>query len=142
MRTRLVPYFSLLFAAAIAAAACGPKKASGAGAVDVTAIDLGRSVTPDLKIDDKTDTFRPMDVVYISVETNGSGPATLATRWTNQDNKVVNETSRTISPPAIADQPARTEFHISQPAGLPPGKYHVVVMLNGTKAGEKDFEVK
>jgi outer membrane usher protein FimD/PapC len=55
---------------------------------------------------------------------------------------VVNETSRTIAAPANADEPVRTEFHISQPTGLPPGKYHVVVMLNGTKAGEKDFEVK
>lgn len=142
MRTRLVPYFSLLIAATIAAAACGPKNARGAGAVSVTDINLGRSLTPDLKIDDKTDTFRPVDVIYLSVETKGAGPATLATRWTTQDNQVVNETSRTIAAPAKADEPVRTEFHISQPTGLPAGKYHVVVTLNGTKAGEKDFEVK
>jgi ribosomal protein L3 len=140
MRTRLVPYFSLLVAATLAAAACGPKKASGAGAVSVSEIDLGRSLKPDLKIDDNTDTFHPADVVYLSVETKGSGPATLATRWTFQDNQVVNESSRTISP--TGNQPARTEFHVSKPEGLPAGKYHVVVMLNGTTAGEKDFEVK
>ena len=140
MRTRLVPYFSLLAAATLAAAACGPKKARGAGAVSVSEIDLGRSLKPDLKIDDKTATFRPVDVIYLSVETKGAGPATLSTRWTTQDNQVVNETSRTISP--NGDQPVRTEFHISKPEGLPPGKYHVVVMLNGTTAGEKDFEVK
>ena len=140
MRTRLVPYFSLLVAATIAAAACGPKKASGAGAVSVTEIDLGRSLKPDLKIDDNTAAFHPADVIYLSVETKGSGPATLGTRWTYQDNQVVNESSRTISP--NGNQPARTEFHISKPEGLPAGKYHVVVMLNGTTAGEKDFEVK
>jgi hypothetical protein len=140
MRTRLVPYFSLLVAATLAAAACGPKKASGAGAVSVSEIDLGRSLKPDLKIDDKSATFHPTDVVYLSVETKGSGPATLATRWTFQDNQVVNESSRTISP--TGNQPARTEFHVSKPEGLPAGKYHVVVMLNGTTAGEKDFEVK
>jgi len=140
MRTRLVPYFSLLIAATLAAAACGPKKASGAGAVSVTEIDLGRSLKPNLTIDEKADDFRPVDVIYLSVETKGSGPATLGTRWTYQDNQVVNETSRTISP--NGNEPARTEFHISKPEGLPAGKYHVVVMLNGTTAGEKDFEVK
>lgn len=140
MRTRLVPYFSLLVAATLAAAACGPKKASGAGAVSVSEIDLGRSLKPDLKIDDNSDTFHPTDVVYLSVETKGSGPATLATRWTFQDNQLVNESSRTIS--LNGNQPARTEFHVSKPEGLPAGKYHVVVMLNGTTAGEKDFEVK
>jgi len=140
MRTRPVRYFSLLIAATIAAAACGPKKARGAGAVSVSEIDLGRSLKPDLTIDDKTGTFRPVDVIYVSVETKGAGPATLGTRWTTQDNKVVNETSRTISP--NGDAPVRTEFHISKPEGLPAGKYHVVVILNGTTAGQKDFEVK
>jgi hypothetical protein len=140
MRTRLVPYFSLLIAATIAATACGPKRASSAGAVSVTEIDLGRSLKPDLTIDEKADDFRPVDVIYLSVETKGSGPVTLGTRWTYQDNQVVNETSRTISP--NGNQPARTEFHISKPEGLPAGKYHVVVILNGTSAGEKDFEVK
>lgn len=140
MRTRLVPYFSLLVAATIAAAACNPRKASGAGGVSVSAIDLGRSLKPDLKIDDNTDTFHPADVVYLSVETKGSGPVTLGTRWTFQENQVVSESSRTISP--NGNDPARTEFHIAKPEGLPIGKYHVVVLLNGTTAGEKDFEVK
>lgn len=140
MRTRLVPYFSLLMAATIAAAACNPKKASGAGAVSVSEIDLGRSLNANLKIDDNTSTFHPTDVIYLSVETKGTGPATLGTRWTFQDNQVVSESSRTISP--NGNDPARTEFHISKPAGLPAGKYHVVVMLNGTTAGEKDFEVQ
>lgn len=140
MRTRLVPYFSLLIAATIAAAACGPKKARGAGAVTVSEIDLGRSLKPDLKIDENTNTFRPVDVIYLSVETKGAGPVTLGTRWTYQDNQVVNESSRTISP--NGNEPVRTEFHISKPEGLPTGKYHVVVILNGTTAGEKDFEVK
>jgi hypothetical protein len=140
MRTRLVPYFSLLVAATVAAAACGPKRASGAGAVSVTQVDLGRSLKPDLKIDDNTSTFRPTDVIYVSVETKGTGPATIGTRWTYQDNQVVNESSRTISPNGT--EPARTEFHISKPEGLPAGKYHLVVTLNGTTAETKDFEVK
>lgn len=141
MRTRLVSqYFTLLVAATVAATACGPKKASGANAVSVTEVDVGRSLKPDLKIDESAGTFKPTDVIYLSVETKGSGPATLGTRWTYQDGQVVNESSRTISP--AGNEPTRTEFHISKPTGWPVGKYHVVVTLNGTSAAQKDFEVK
>ena len=140
MRTRLLPQFTLLAAALVAAAACGPKTARGANAVKVTSIDLGRSLKADLTIDDNTSTFKPTDVIYASVETKGTGPATLATRWTYQDNQVVNETSRTISP--AGDDAVHTEFHISKPDGWPEGKYHLVVLLNGTTADSKDFEVK
>ena len=140
-RTRLAPhYLTLLVAAAVAVAACGPKNARGASAVSVTNIDLGRSLKPDLKIDDNTTTFHPADVIYVSVETKGAGPVTLGSRWTFQDGQVVNESSRTISP--TGDDPTRTEFHISKPGGWPVGKYHVVITLNGTTADQKDFEVK
>ena len=140
MRTRLMPHLTLFAAAALAVAACGPKRASGSTSMKVTEIDLGRSLKPDLKIDDNATTFHPTDVIYASVETKGTGPATLATRWTYQDNQVVYETSRTISP--NGDDPVRTEFHISKPDGWPEGTYHLVVMINGTTAGTKDFEVK
>jgi len=141
MRTRLLPQcLTLLVAATVAVTACGPKKASGANAVKVTNIDLGRSLKPDLTISDKTTTFHPNDAIYAVVETKGSGPTTLATRWTYQDGQVVHEDSRTISP--NGDQPVRTEFHISKPEGWPAGKYQVVVMVNGTTADTKDFEVK
>lgn len=139
MRTRLIPHFTLLVAAAVAAVACG-KSARGGSAVSVTEIDLGRSLQPDLTIDDKTDTFHPSDVVYASVETKGSGPATLAVRWTFQDNQLVDQSTRTISP--SGGNPARTEFHVSKPGGWPVGKYHLVVTLNGATAGTKDYEVK
>ena len=141
MRTRLLPhYFSLLVAATAAVAACGPKSARGANAVSVTGSDLGRSLKPDLKIDESASAFKPTDVIYLSVETKGTGSATLGARWTYQDGQVVNESSRTIAP--AGDEPTRTEFHISKPTGWPVGKYHVVVMLNGTTAAQKDFEVK
>jgi hypothetical protein len=142
MRTRLVPQFTLLAAALLAAAACGPKKASARGenAVQVTDISMGRSLAAGVKIDDQTTTFKPADAIYTVVETKGNGTATVAARWTYQDNQVVNESSKNIQ--LAGDEPVRTEFHISKPDGWPAGKYHVDIMLNGTKAGEKDFEVK
>src|SRR2546423_6901604 len=139
MLTKRLPHVTLLVAAAIAATACG-KNARGSSAVSVTEIDVGRSLKPDLTIDDKTATFHPADAIYASVETKGSGPATLEARWTFQDNQVVDHVSRTIS--LNGKNPARTEFHVSKPDGWPVGKYHLVVMLNGTTAGTKDFEVK
>jgi hypothetical protein len=137
-----MPQFTLLAAALLAAAACGPKKAAARGesAVKVTDVDMGRSLTADTKIDDKTVTFRPADVVYAVVETKGTGTATLDTRWTYQDNQVVDQSSKTIA--LNGDEPVRTEFHVSKPDGWPAGKYHFVVMINGQNAGEKDFEVK
>jgi hypothetical protein len=137
MRTRLASVFMLCLAASIAVA-CGKKASGGTATIAVTQIDLGRSLKPDLTIDDNTNDFKPSDVIYASIETKGSGPATLAARWTFEDNQLVNESSRTISP----NGPARTEFHISKPDGLPEGHYRLVLILNGTTAGEKDFEVK
>jgi hypothetical protein len=141
MRTRLIPHFTLVCAALVAAAACGRKADARAGSsASVSAIDLGRSLKPDLKIDDNTDTFRPGDVIYASIETKGSGSATVAARWTFQDGQLVDESTRTIS--LNGNDPARTEFHLSKPGGWPVGKYHLVITLNGTTAGTKDFEVK
>src|SRR5438045_8674451 len=70
MRTRLLPQsFALLVAAAVAVTACGQKKASGANAVKVTNIDLGRSLKPGLPISDMTNTFQPNDEVIAIVMT-------------------------------------------------------------------------
>lgn len=141
MRTRLASVFTLCLAATAVVAACG-KKASGGtsrgSSVLVTEVDLGRSLKSDLMIDDKTDTFKPNDVIYASVATRGTGPATLTARWTYQDDQLVSESSKTISP----QEPARTEFHISKPDGFPEGKYRLVISLNGASAETKEFEVK
>ncbi|HJS43632.1 MAG TPA: hypothetical protein VJ755_09185 [Gemmatimonadales bacterium] len=146
MRTRLASTFSLGLATLLAVTACGekarggdPTTRTGSRAVAVTQIDLGRSLNTDLTIKDNTDTFRPSDVIYASVETKGSGSATLGARWTDGNNQLIDETSRTIS---ASDEPARTEFHISKTDGWPQGKYKVTVFVNGTEAGSKDFEVK
>ena len=73
MRTRLIPQFTLLAAALVTAAACGPKKARGENAVKVTDITMGRSLTADIKIDNKSVDFKPADVIYAVVEAKGGG---------------------------------------------------------------------
>lgn len=144
MRTRRISALALSCAAFIAAAACGNQArgntntSGGANTIAVTDINLGRAINADLTIKDNTTTFRPVDMVYASVETKGAAPATLGVRWTYQDNQVVEDGTREIHPTG----PTRTEFHISKPDGLPKGHYRLEVTLNGASAGTKDFEVK
>jgi len=111
---------------------------TGAG-VRVSQIDLGRSLNADKTIGDNTNSFKPTDTIYASVATSGSAPTTaVRARWTYQDGQVVNESTQTIAPTGDA----RTEFHISKPDGWPPGKYKLEVFLDGSPAGNKDFEVE
>jgi len=133
--------------AAVLSAACttssensGATGTSGTSAgVRVSQIDLGRSVTADKTINDKTDSFKPDDTIYASILTEGTAAtATLKARWTYQDGQAVKESTQTIAPTGDA----RTEFHISKPDGWPTGKYKLEVILNDSSAATKDFEVQ
>jgi hypothetical protein len=108
-------------------------------AVRVSDVKLGRSLGADKRLTDETDDFRPTDVIYAVVETQGSGSSgELRARWTYEDGQVVDESSRNISA-AGADF---TEFHISKPSGWPKGNYKVEISLNGQPVETEDFEVK
>ena len=131
-----VPVSLLLAAAPFGCSA--PKPAAQTG-VKVTQIDVGRSIAADKTIAEKTDSFRPADTFYVSVETDGSGPsATLTARWTYQDGQVVDESGQNIAPTGRATV---TEFHLSKPDGWPAGGYKVEVLLNGVSAGAREFKV-
>ncbi len=124
---------------AVALFGCSASKPAAQTGVKVTDIDVGRSVTADKTINEKTDSFRPGDTFYVSVKTDGSGPsATLTARWTYEDGQVVDESRQDIAANGSA---AVTEFHLSKPDGWPAGGYKVEVLLNGTSAGTKDFKV-
>ena len=148
MHTRLFGTSLLaLTLAAVLSAACtkssenpGATGTSGTSAgVRVSHIDMGRSLTADKTINDKTDSFKPNDTIYASIVTEGSAAtAALKARWTYHDGQVVNESTQTIAPTGDA----RTEFHISKPDGWPTGKYKLEVFLNGSSAGTKDVEVE
>src|SRR5688500_16226119 len=105
--------------------------------VRVTDVKLGRSVGADKRITEETDDFRPNDVVYVSVLTDGrASSATLTTRWTFQDGQLVDESTQTIQPSGAT----ATEFHISKPDGLPAGNYRVQVLLDGREVESEEFE--
>jgi hypothetical protein len=148
MHTRLYGISILALAvAAVLSAACttgrenpGATGTTGTSAgVRVSQVDLGRSLTADKTINDKTDSFKPNDTIYASILTEGAAPtATLKAQWTYQDGQAVKESTQTIAPTGDA----RTEFHISKPDGWPIGKYKLEVSVNGSSAATKDFEVQ
>jgi len=106
---------------------------------DVGDIDMGRHISADKKISDKTDDFAPKDTIYASIHTKGgSAPTQLTARWTFQDSTVVAEDSQTVQPNVEAD----TEFHIVKAGGWPKGKYTVHVMADGKEVKTKDVTVK
>lgn len=131
------PAVAVCLALLAGAAACGQKASGRTTDVAVTDIDLGRDLNQDRTVKDKADDFHASDVIYLSVGTKGAGPATLQTRWTFDGNQQVAEETRTINPTG----PARTEFHMSKPSGLPSGRYRVELLINGAPGGSKEFEV-
>jgi hypothetical protein len=107
--------------------------------VSVATIELGRQVGADKRVSQPMTTFSPQDTIYVSVSTEGaSESATLTARWTFETGQLVTEGSETIAPTG----PASTEFHVEKPTGWPAGKYKVEILLNGSPAGTKEFEVK
>ena len=124
---------------AVALFGCSASKPAVQTGVKVTDIDVGRSVTADKTIAEKTDSFRPADTFYVSVKTDGSGSSVILTAsWTYQDGQVVDESRQTIAPTGSATV---TEFHLSKPDGWPAGGYKVEVLLNGISAGTREFKV-
>jgi hypothetical protein len=120
-------------------AAPAPEPAPPAG-VNAAAIDVGKAIGPDKKVSTPAATFAKGDTIYTSVDTTGTGTATLKATWTyvkGGQSTVVNEESQTITPAG----PATTEFHISKPGGWPAGDYQVEVFLDGKSVGVKSFTV-
>jgi hypothetical protein len=101
-------------------------------------IDLGRSIGTDRRASDKTDTFRPTDTIYATINARDFAPnAEIRARWMSVDGEVIEETNRTITQGQEV-----AEFHVAKPGGLAVGKYKLELFVNGQLAGSKDFEVK
>jgi hypothetical protein len=106
----------------------------------VTSLELGNALDAGKKITAPSREFAPSDTIYAAVASEGASPsATIVARWTFEDGQLVSEDSQSIAPTG----PASTEFHLSKPGGLPPGKYKVEVMEKGSQSSySREFEVK
>jgi hypothetical protein len=109
--------------------------------ITVTSVTTGSAIGADKKVTVATDSFKPSDTMYASVDTTGTGTANLVAKWTYHKGgnvAVVREDSMTINTTA----PATHEFHVSKPDGWPTGDYEVAVMVDGQAAGSKRLTVK
>ena len=118
-----------------------PAPAPVTAGIAVSSVTTGSAIGADKKVTVATESFGPKDTMYASVDTTGSGTATLAAKWTYHKGgqvAVVQEDSMTVD----AAGPATHEFHVSKPDGWPTGDYQVEVMLDGQPAGSKKLAVK
>ncbi len=124
------PRVYLLVVTLLTCIACGP-------GLQVTTIQLGRSVNTDNTVANHTTTFGPRDTVYVSIATSGRGAGTIGVRWMYAG-RVVGEPKKDVSYKGAA----ATEFHLQNAGGFPPGDYSVEVFLNGQAAGTRSFRVE
>ncbi len=125
----------------VTAPAPAPETPAPAAGVSVGTISLGTAVGADKKVTQAGESFGKKDTIYASIDTSGSGTATLKAKWTyKKDGKeaLVHEETQTITPTG----PATSEFHISKPDGWPAGDYQVDVFVDDKSAGTKTFTVK
>ncbi|MDH5511691.1 MAG: hypothetical protein OEY27_00610 [Gammaproteobacteria bacterium] len=146
--------FSLVLLLSVIATGCGKKESPPAAAVPapvtqpapapagvtVSNISLGNAIGADKRVVASTSSFSKNDTVYASVETTGSGKATLMAKWTYHKGDMTAPVKENVMDIA-ADGPAVNEFHISMPTGLPPGNYQVEIFADNKSAGVSKFTV-
>lgn len=133
--------------ASVSAPASAPEPAkpesttSTVAGVAITSATLGSAINADKRVTAATDTFRPADTIFVTVETSGTAGANLTARWTYSskgESTRVNEETQKVPPGG----PAVTEFHVRKPDGWPPGEYQVVVLVNDEVSVTRKFSVK
>jgi hypothetical protein len=103
----------------------------------VAGVMIGKRVGTGNLITEPTFQFAPLDTVHVSVTTEGSGAGQLMAAWRSQSGEILQkdtEFARTGG--------ENTAFSLSQPKGLKPGTYKVVVFLDDDSVDTKVFVVK
>jgi hypothetical protein len=117
--------------ATLLAVGCG-----GDQRLQVTTIQLGRSLNPDKTVASHTTRFKPTDTIYAAVLTDGSGSGKIKVRWLYRG-MMLSEPEQDVS----YRGPAATEFHIQDSGGFPAGDYTVEFFLDGRSIGTRPFRV-
>lgn len=112
--------------------------AGGSTVRRVSSVMIGKRIGSNNRMTEPTFQFAPQDTVFISVSTVGSeGPGTMAAAWRSQTGEVVKQATEPIGPAG-----ENTVFQLSQPKGLKPGTYKVVLFLGDDSVDTKVFAVK
>ena len=119
-----------------AAADSAQAMTASSGARKVTMVMIGKGTAN--RVTEPTFQFAPQDTVYVSVSTTGSGgDSTVTAAWRSQSGEILQQTSERLHPKA-----QNASFNLSQPKGLKPGTYKVVVFLGSDSVEAKAFVVK
>ena len=116
---------------------CASVAACGSRPLQITTIQLGRTLNADHSVAEFTTVFAPHDTIHLSVLTAGGGSGTISVRWTYGQH-VVGESEKRVA----GQDFAATNFPLKSVAGFPPGEYSVEVFLDGTSVGTKTFKVQ
>jgi hypothetical protein len=112
--------------------------ASTSGEVRVSNVMIGRQVGRGNLITEPTFEFAPKETVHVSVATTGSGGASsLTAAWRSQSGEILQQTSE-----PVRHAGENIEFRLSQPKGLKPGTYKVIVFLDHDSVATKVFLVR
>lgn len=104
----------------------------------VSNVMIGRRIGPGNRITEPTFEFAPQDTVYVSVATVGAGePATLTAAWRSQSGEILQKSSE-----PVGEAGENTQFRLSQPKGLRPGTYKVIVFLGADSVETRVFAVR
>jgi hypothetical protein len=98
---------------------------------------IGKRVGTGNMITEPTFQFSPLDTVHVSIATEGSGAGQLTAAWRSQGGEILQKGSEFARTGG-----ENTAFSLSQPKGLKPGTYKVVVLLNDDSVDTKVFVVK
>jgi hypothetical protein len=112
--------------------ACGSRQP-----LQVTTIQLGRSVNTDRTVSGFTSTFAPDDSVYLSVLTGNAGSATIRVVW-KYGAHVIDEPRKQVS----YNQASATDFRLQSPGGFPRGEYTAEVFVDDQLVGTRTFHVE
>ena len=104
----------------------------------VSSVMIGRQIGPGNRITEPTFQFAPQDTVHVSVATEGAVEGgTLTAAWRSQSGEILKKSSEPVRPAG-----ENTGFHLSQPKGLKPGTYKVIVFLGGDSVETRVFAVR
>ena len=111
---------------------CGPTEP-----LQLSTIQVGRSLNPDSSVAEHTTAFRKSDTVYVAVLTTAPGRGTIRVRWT-YGGQLIDEPQRQVS----YREPAGTSFQLVNSGGFPPGNYNVEVFIDDESVGSRNFRVE
>lgn len=105
--------------------------------LEVSGVQLGRTLNTDNTVGNLTTTFSPDDTVYVAVLTTDTGSGTIGVRW-EHEGRMASEYSRKVSYQGAA----ATEFHLQYPGGLPVGSYAVELFVDDVSVARRTFSVE